>query len=487
MVNSKRINECAQAMNTIINLINGGIIVKSQVGEAIKSGHKVPFHRMLAYASTDTAGNLLYTTVTTFILYYYTDIFGLSVAAAGTILLAARILDAFDAPVWGFIIDHTHTKWGQSRPYFLWMAFPFAIFFILMFWSPNLSGAGKFIWALVTYLLFGISYTGVGTPISSILPNLSNDSEERIKLNSTRMIGGNIGYFVTASFTLTFVALLGGGNEVNGWRNTAIALAIIGFALLMFAFFDTREINTASQKTLSIAESIKGAKNNWPWFILVAVFIFYWLGNTSRTSVVVYFTQYNLGHKEFASVLNGLVMFQIIGMLLIPFLVKKFKKTHVLMFGMFTAAIGQLLVAFIGHSLIGISIAWIIASVGTGISVSMPFAMLSDTVDYGEWKNGIRASGFLTAIGSSFAIKIGSGLGGWAPSMILNNAGYKAGATQTASSLSAIKFCVSYLPAIFFIVGGLLMVLYLKYENKEPQIKDDLLARQLATEADEKL
>ncbi|MBM9930484.1 MFS transporter [Pediococcus pentosaceus] len=449
----------------------------SKIAEAMKSDSKVPFHRMLAYASTDAAGNLLYTTVTTFILYYYTDIFGLSVAAAGTILLAARILDAFDAPVWGFIIDHTHTKWGKSRPWFLWMAFPFAIFFILMFWSPQLSTGAKFWWAMITYLLFGISYTGVGTPISSILPNLSNDSEERIKLNSTRMIGGNIGYLVTATFTLGIAAFLGGGNDTLGWRYTAIIFAIIGFALLLFAFLDTKEINQDAEKSIPILKSIKAAKNNWPWVILVVVFIFYWLGNASRTSVVVYYTQYNLGVKGFASVLNALVMFQMVGMLLIPLLVKKIKKSHVLIFGMCLAAFGQLLIPLAGHSLISLGIVWSIASVGTGISVSMPFAMLSDTVDYGEWKNGIRASGFLTAIGSSFAIKIGSGLGGWAPSVILNKVGYTTGVNQSHSTLSAIQFCISYLPAIFFVIGALIMILYIRYESKENQIKADLNAR----------
>ncbi|MCF6165723.1 Xyloside transporter XynT [Furfurilactobacillus rossiae] len=451
--------------------------MKSHIAESLKSSTKIPFHRMLAYASTDMAGNLLYTTVTTFILYYYTDVFGLSVAAAGTILLAARILDAFDAPVWGFIIDHTHTRWGQSRPYFLWIAFPFAIFFILMFWSPSLSSTGKFWWAMITYLLFGISYTGVGTPISSILPNLSNDSDQRIKLNSTRMIGGNIGFFITATFTLSFVAFFGGGSAVTGWRTTALVLAVIGFALLMFAFLDTREINTQSQKPLPIIDSIRAAKSNWPWFILVLGFIFYWLGNASRTSVLVYYTQYNLGAKGFASVLNALVMFQMVGMLLIPFLVKKFAKTQVLIAGLLLAALGQIAIAFTGHSFIALAVAWSIASIGTGISVSMPFAMLSDTVDYGEWKNGIRASGFLTAIGSSFAIKMGSGLGGWAPSMILNHAGYKAGIAQNAASLSAIKFCFSYLPAIFFIGGALIMIAYLKFERKETTIRETLIDR----------
>lgn len=416
--------------------------MENKMSNVVNGKTNIPFHRMLAYASTDVAGNLLYTTVTTFILYYYTDVFGLSVAAAGAILLAARILDAFDAPVWGFIIDHTHTRWGQSRPFWLWMSAPFAIFFILMFWSPAMSATGKFWWGLVTYLLFGICYTGIGTPITSILPNLSNDEDQRLKLNSTRSIGGMVGYFITATFTLSFVEFFSTGTAQSDWRNTAIILGIAGFLLLIFAFSDTREINKP-KKAISIISSIKAAKSNWPWFPLVIVFIFYWLGNASRTSVVVYYTQYNLGHKGFASVLNALVMFQIIGMVAIPYLVKKFSKTHVLMAGMFLAALGQIMIYFTGNSLVMLAVAWSIASVGTGISVTLPFAMLANTVDYGEWKNGIRASGFLTAIGSSFAIKMGSGLGGWAPSVILAHAGYHAGVAQTASVKMLLTRCES--------------------------------------------
>lgn len=416
--------------------------MENKMSNVVNGKTNIPFHRMLAYASMDAAGNLLYTTVTTFILYYYTDVFGLSVAAAGAILLAARILDAFDAPVWGFIIDHTHTRWGQSRPFWLWMSAPFAIFFILMFWSPAMSATGKFWWGLVTYLLFGICYTGIGTPITSILPNLSNDEDQRLKLNSTRSIGGMVGYFITATFTLSFVEFFSTGTAQSGWRNTAIILGIAGFLLLIFAFSDTREINKP-KKAISIISSIKATKSNWPWFLLVIVFIFYWLGNASRTSVVVYYTQYNLGHKGFASVLNALVMFQIIGMVAIPYLVKKFSKTHVLMAGMFLAALGQIMSYFTGNSLVMLAVAWSIASVGTGISVTLPFAMLANTVDYGEWKNGIRASGFLTAIGSSFAIKMGSGLGGWAPSVILAHAGYHAGVAQTASVKMLLTRCES--------------------------------------------
>src|SRR3954451_3463886 len=174
-------------------------VVQDTSAAAAVGQARVPMHRILGYASTDTAGNLMYCMVTSFVLYYFTDVFGIPLAAAGTILLIARILDAFDAPIWGFIIDHTNTRWGQSRPYWLWMAPPFSLFFVMMFWSPDLSGTGKFVWALVTYLLFGISYTGVSTPITAILPNLSNSSGERIRLNTFRMIGGMAGYFATAS------------------------------------------------------------------------------------------------------------------------------------------------------------------------------------------------------------------------------------------------------------------------------------------------
>ena len=261
------------------------------------------------------------------------------------------------------------------------------------------------------------------------------------------------------------------------WRITSIVFAVAGVALLLFAFFNTREINTERQHPLTIRESIVAAKNNWPWVILVIAFVFYWLGNSARTSVVVYFTQYNLGNKNFASVLNGLVLFQMVGMLIIPWLVKRFSKTHVLVFGFAIAAVGQILASFTTQSPIALAIVWSFASVGTGIAVSMPFAMLSDTVDYGEWKNGIRAAGFLTAIGSSFAIKLGSGLGGWAPAQIMAAAGYVANQAQSQASLNAIQFCFAFLPAIFFVIGALVTLPYLRYEKLETKIRSELVAR----------
>ncbi|MGK4017397.1 MFS transporter [Weissella paramesenteroides] len=440
---------------------------------------KLSLTNILAYASTDTAGNLLYCTLTSFILYFYTDVFGISVGAAGTILLVARVIDSLDAPIWGLIIDHTHSKYGQSRPWFLWLAAPFAIFLTLSFLSPDLSAAQKGIYALVTYLITGIIYTGISTPITSILPNLSNDSDERVKLNSYRMVGGNIGYFVTASFTLPLVAFFGGGNDQKGFAITAAVYSVIGLLMCIFAFAKTQEVNSGPQEVQSIPikDSFKAMRGNWPWVIIVLANVMYWLGNTVRTSTVIYYAQYNLGHLNYASLLNGLVLFQVVGNILIPFMVRKFSKGQTLIIGFSIASLGQILMGFVGSNFALIAAAWIFTSIGTGIAVSMPFAMLSDTVDYGEWKNGIRSAGFLTAIGSAFCIKMGSGLGGFLPSKIMAAAGYVAHKQQTASALAGIKFSFIWLPAICFMIGAAIMLTYSKFERKEAQIKKDLLER----------
>ena len=455
-------------------MMEGNTAKKLEIGINEETNSKLSLKRVLAYASTDTAGNLLYCTLTSFIMYFYTDVFGISIASAGLILLIARIFDALDAPIWGLVIDHTRTKWGKNRPYWLWFSVPFGLMVFLAFLAPDLSASAKFTYALITYILAGVVYTGIGTPITAILPNLTNNSTERVRLNSWRSNGGMIGYLITASFTLPLVSFFGKGNDKFGFQVTVGIYAVIAIALLLFAFAGTKEINSKSIKSIPIKQSLGAVKGNWPWITLVLAFIFYWLGNTARTSTVIYYSEYNLHNKNLASILNGLVVFQMVSITILPFIVKRFLKTHTQIIGFAIAAIGQVIIAFAGSSASMIVFGWIVASLGTGIAVTLPFAMLSDTVDYGEWKTGIRASGFLTAIGSSFCIKLGSGLGSFIPSIIMEKAGYVANVTQSATSLAAIKFCFTWLPAIFFIVGAIIMLNYIKYEKNETNVRNQL-------------
>ncbi|MEK5057382.1 MFS transporter [Paenibacillus sp. FSL H7-0326] len=437
----------------------------------------VPLHRKLSYSLTDTAGNLLYCVISSYLLYFYTDVFGLSIGVAGTLLLVTRILDAIDAPMWGILIDRTKSKYGQSRPYFLWLCIPFAVFMVLTFTTPDLSETGKIIYACVTYIIAGVLYTGISTPITSILPNLSTNSDERVILNSFRMVGGNVGFFIATTFTLPLVAFFGQGNDQRGFSLTVALFGVLAVIMFLVAFADLREVSAVKTKPIPIRKSFGAIKRNWPWMLVVAANLCYWIGLNVRSSTVIYYFEYNLGSKDLVPLINGLTSLQLISMVLIPFCVKKLSKNTVMIVGLVLAALGQVMILMGSTNLTVIIIGWIIGALGSGFACSLPFAMLSDTVDYGEWKNGIRASGFLTSIGSAFCIKAGSGIGGSVPAWIMGSMGYVAGQSQTASALSGIQFSFIWLPFIVFLIGTIPMFFYKKFERNEHRIQGELAAR----------
>ena len=425
----------------------------------------------VAYAGTDAGGNLLYCTLTSFINFYHTDVFGISIGTAAVIALLVRVLNIATVPLWGLAIDKTKSKYGKSRPWFARLAIPFAVFMFLTFFNPGVSGTTKVIYAAFTYLTASILYTGISTPITAILPNLSNDSYERTKLNSFRMIGGNVGYFITATFTLTLVSVLGRGNRQWGFSLTVLIYAVVSAIMFFFAFWNTKEVNMESAgKSLPIRDCFRALRSNWPWVIVVLGSAFYWLGNSTRTSSLIYYSRYYLKDESYVSILNALVLTQMLGVIAIPFLVKKMSKTMTMILGLLVAAVGQISLGMAGNHFAAIIIAWIVTSMGTGVAVSMPFAMLSDTVDYGEYKNGVRASGFLTAVGSAVGLQVGTGLGDFTPLKLMQHFGYVANQEQTGSSLAAMKFGFSYLPAIFFVIGAAIMLFYIRYEKNEKKV-----------------
>ncbi|WP_322922090.1 MFS transporter [Paenibacillus campi] len=444
---------------------------------------KVPFNRRISYALTDTSGNLLYSIIGAYLLYFYTDVFGLSVGVAGTLLLLTRLLDAVDAPMWGIIVDHTKSKYGQSRPYFLWLCVPFATFMVLTFTTPNLDGTWKIVYASLTYILAGIAYTGISTPITAILPNLSRNTNERVVLNSFRMVGGNIGNFVAVTFTLPLVALFGGGNEQKGFFWTLCLFGIISVIMFLIAFANLKEINIEKIKTIPVRDSMKALSGNWPWILLVIANLLFWVALTIRTSTLVYYFEYDLNKMDLVPLINGISVIQVLGMMSIPWIVKYTSKQMTMILGFVLAAIGQVILFSAGMHLPLLIVGWCIGCIGSGIACSMPFAMLSDAVDYGEWKSGLRASGMLTAIGSAFCIKAGSGLGGFIPTRFMESFGYVPNVVQSAQSIAGIRFVFVWLPAIVFLLGIIPMLFYRRFEKNESNIRKQLHQREVSTQS----
>lgn len=439
-----------------------------------QSGEDIPLFRKLSYSLTDFGGNVLFVSISTYLLYFYTDTFGLAIGAAGTILLVTRLLDMIDAPIWGFLIDHTHTGWGQSRPYFLWICVPFAFFTWLTFTTPNLSGTAKVIYASLTYVLSGILYTGISTPMTSILPNLSNDPDQRTVLNSYRMVGGNIGLLVANSVVLPLVQILGQGNDKKGFSYAIAILGIVSIVSFLIAFLNLREVNVTQVKSISLKQSVKATKNNWPWVLIVVTNLLYWIGTTVRSSGMIYYFQYNIHAKSLVSVAGGLLVVAVVGMIATPFFVKKTNKRTVFIGSLILASVANILFQFVGSNKVLVVVLYCIGSIGTGVAASMPFLMLADAVDFGQWKNGIRASGFLTSIGSAFCVKAGSGIGGFIPSKVMQYFGYIPNHVQSTRSLFGINFSFVWLPAILFLLATIPMFFYAKYENNEAQVRADL-------------
>ncbi len=439
--------------------------------------------KRISYGATDTAGQLVFAVVSFYILKFYTDVFGLAAATAGNILLIARCTDAIDAPVWGIVFDKTHSKWGKSRPWFLWLCVPFATFGVLTFLTPNLSYTGKVIYAAVTYIACSVLYTGINTPVTSILSALTPDPQERVTLTCFRMFGSKIGAAIVNYTAMSAVAFFGHGNDRKGFMMVMPIYATGTILLFLFAFANLEETVREKKQSLPIRESVRAIVGNWPWLIIFISSLLFWIAFIARVSAAPYFFEYVLHRKDLISVAFVLDAISLATVLLLPFFCRRTSKRNVWIAGLLGMAAGQGIMLFgIQNSM---SVSWIMAGwtfgfLMSGMAMAMPFSVLSDSVDYGEWKTGVRAAGFLTAIGAAFCLKAGSGLGGALPAWILQAYGYVPNVEQTAESRHGIILGCVWLPALLFVLAAVPVWFYQKYEALEPQIHAELEARRAA-------
>ena len=464
--------------------------------------NKISYTKRFSYAASDTAGQLVFCVISFYLLKFYTDVYGISAAAAGTILLIARCVDAVDAPVWGIIFDKTHSRWGKSRPWFLWLCVPFATFGVLTFLTPNLDHTAKVFYAATTYIVCSVLYTGINTPVTSILSALTNDSRERVTLTCWRMFGSKLGVLIVNLTALRLVEFFGHGNDRKGFMIVMPIYATGTILLFLFAFWnldELKEIVAEEKKPLPIADSFRALKGNWPWLIIFTSSLFFWIAFIARVSVAPYFFEYTLHRKDLIPTAFALDFISLATAFALPFFCKWTSKRNVWIIGLLGMVAGQLILSFgvrsqwsvvSGHRVPWIMAGWAFGFLSSGMAMAMPFSVLSDSVDYGEWKTGIRAAGFLTAIGAAFCLKAGSGLGGALPAWIMNASGYMPNVEQTASSLRGIEIGIIWLPGAFFALAAVPVWFYKQFELLEPQIHAELNDRrknvgELANRADE--
>jgi sugar (glycoside-pentoside-hexuronide) transporter len=457
--------------------------------------NKTSYTTRFSYAASDTAGQLVFCFLQFYILKFYTDIYGISAGIAGTILLVARFVDAVDAPVWGIIFEKTHSHWGKSRPWFLWLCTPFAVFGVLTFITPGWGSDAKICYAAVTYIVCNVLYTGINTPVTSILSGLTPEPRERVTLTCFRMFGSKLGVLIVNFTALKMVAWLGHGDDRKGFMLVLPVYACGSILLYLLAFKNLKEVVREKKKSLPIKASFMALKGNWPWFIIFTSSLCFWIAFIARIQVAPYFFEYTLHRKDLVPLAFALDFISLITAFGLPFFCRWTSKRNVWAIGLLGMLVGQVIVYFgvqyfpsqettvcywFGKSVslpLVVFIGWAFGFISSGMAMAMPFSVLSDSVDYGEWKTGVRAAGLLTAIGAAFCLKAGGGLGGAMPAWVMGAYGYVPNIPQSASALKGIEIGFIWLPVLFFGLSIVPVLFYKKYELLEPQIHAELNRR----------
>ncbi len=440
---------------------------------------KSPFAKRLSYAAPDIGGQLVFCVISFYLLKFYTDVYGISAAAAGTILLIARCVDAIDAPVWGMIFDRTHSRWGKHRPWFLWLCVPFALFGVLTFLTPDLGHTAKLIYAGATYVVCSVLYTGINTPVTSILSALTTDSRERVTLTCFRMFGSKLGVLIVNLTALKMVTWLGHGDDRRGFMIVMPIYAIGSVLLFLLAFRNLEEVVKEDHKPVSITGSFGAIRGNWPWIIIFVSSLFFWIAFIARISTAPYFFEYALHRKDLIGPANSLDFISLATVLFLPWMCERTSKSTVWLVGLLGMAAGQLILyaGMKSESLPLILTGWGFGFLLSGMAMALPFSILSDSVDFGEWKTGIRAAGLLTAVGAAFCLKAGAGLGGALPAWVMDATHYVPNVEQSPEALRGIELSFVWLPTAFLVAAALPVMFYFRFERMEPQIREELEKR----------
>lgn len=406
----------------------------------------------VGYGVGDFGINLYFISVMTYLLYFYTDVFGLSAAAAGGVFLLARVVDAITDPLMGMIAERTRTRWGRLRPYILFGALPLGVISILTFTTPDLNASGKLWWAYITYIAFGIAYTVVGIPYSAMTASLTTHHQERTVLSTIRMGFAFGGGYVISVGMLPLVGLF--ETPQAGFRWALIIFSVVATALLCLTFAATEErIQPPAAQKLALTDSLKAVFKNPPLMVVLVLFTGGMLSFTVRQTVTLYYFKYNLGREDLVALFFGITMpVMFVGLLAVPKLAATVGKAGGIMLGAVITIVGSMGLYFTPYDAIGWIYFWggVTALGGTPIAV-LGWAMIPDTVEYAQWKMGLRADGAIFSFASFFQ-KLAKALGGAGVAGALALVGYTANVEQSASSLETIHGLMTLAPTAIMVV-----------------------------------
>jgi GPH family glycoside/pentoside/hexuronide:cation symporter len=452
---------------------------------------KISIKEKVGYSLGDTASNLFFQTFIYYMLFFYTDVFGITTKAAGTMFLITKIWDAVNDPMMGMIADRTNTRWGKFRPYLAWGAIPFGVLGVLTFTTPELASFGKLVYAYLTYTFLMMAYTAVNVPYSAIMGVMTPNSHERTTVSSFRFIAA----FAALLFVQYFIPTMtdGADNPQKSWQLTMAIVSVLAVVLFWIAFFSSKErVQPPKGQKTSFKQDLADLISNKPWLLIGAATVFQLIFICMRGGSTMYYLTYFIKDQEIslfgkiynltpAKLFSLLTMsgtaFTILGVIITPFISKAFGKSIVYAVFLGLAGITGGLIILAGPQDIAlIFILNTITSFAVGPVSVLQWAIYTDTADYSEWKNGRRATGLVMSA-SLFALKLGIALGATANAWILAAYGYQPNVEQTETGLLGIRMVMTVYPAIFAIIAMVLMFFYPLKKHMMMQVETDLIER----------
>jgi GPH family glycoside/pentoside/hexuronide:cation symporter len=473
---------------------------------------KLRITEKLSYGFGDFASCLYWQSFSACLLIFYTDSFGLTALAAGTMLGLSRFSDAFLDPAIGMIADRTQTRWGKFRPFLLFGCVPLAVAGFLTFTVPDFGPTGKLIWAYVTFNALMLIYTTINIPYTSMLGVITPNPKERTTLSSIKFVGAFAAGIVVSATLLPMAKVggwLGATTVQRGWQLAFTIYGIIAVISFLIVFFFTKErvLPSKTQKT-SLGRDLGDLVTNRPWLVLLATTITFIFFVSLRSNVTAHYFKYYVGSQTmtipalpflpqsvvgtqvwaweslFSIFQTGNQVLSLIGVLLVPFIARITgrKLAFIILFliailstaSFYVLKPDQLLLIF-GINALG--------SITGGPLSALLWAMYADTADYAEWKTGRRATGLVFSA-SIFSQKLGWGVSGGFTLLLMGGLGFVANQVQTPKSLHGLVQLMSVFPAAIGVLSLLLlMIFYPLNEAKVDQISADLKSRRAAADA----
>ncbi|MDE1232615.1 melibiose:sodium transporter MelB [Vibrio aestuarianus] len=397
-----------------------------------------------------------------FLMFYFTDVAGLSAAFVGTIFLAARIVDAITDPMMGVIVDNTRSKFGKFRPWIVIGTLLNAVVLVGLFSTHMFEGTALYVYAAAAYILWGLTYTIMDIPYWSMIPALSSSRQEREKLVVWPRLFASLAWFVTGTYGLHIVGKLGNGDQGQGFFNVAMLIAVL---FVMSAFLIARNVkekqapaNSQPAERFSFKDVLVIIGKNDQLKALIGTVLSFQIANLLVGGFAIYYFSYALGNAELFPVYMMVAgAAEIAGVFLFPRIAAALPRKNLWLMACgfpILSCLVLLLMALIapGNAML-IGLAGAAIKFGVGIANALQTVMLADVVDYGEYKTGRRSESVIFSV-QTMLVKFAGAAGGFIVGVGLSVIGYVPNVEQSESTIMGLQFMMVGLPAIMMAVSG---------------------------------